>query len=146
MKSYCPSKLATLLFLAVFFLTSLGTFSYAWCVGNDGHVEVNYATEDVCCGVNKIRESGIKYESPGLSRLSGQDCGLCLDFATPQNEAIFFKRIKRTTTVALEPLSPSSSFIKILPDNQLVARKVAFSKKLRIEQAILAHRTVVLLT
>ena len=146
MKSYCPSKLATLLFLAVFLLTSLGTFGYAWCVGDDGHVEVSYATEDGCCSEGQDREYGIKYESPGLSRLSGQDCGLCLDFATPQNEAVFFKRIKRTTTVVLEPLSPGSPFIKVLPGNQLVARTLASPKVLRIAQAILAHRTVVLLT
>ena len=146
MKSTCLSKLVTILLLAAFLVTSVGSlFGYAWCVGDDGHVEVSYATGNGCCDDDRKQGAANQYDVPSVSRSSGDHCGLCLDFSAQQSEAVFFKRVKRTSMVSVEALPQISSIPNIIQSIQLVADNAVSQLPPRIAQTILAHRTVVLL-
>ena len=146
MKFSRPAKLVTSLLLAVFLLTSAGALlGYAWCVGDDGHVEVSYATGRDCCDDGQGQDSSEQYVVPTVSQASGDSCGLCLDFSAQRGEAVFFKRAKRTSMVSLAPLSANSSLPSALQSIKLVVVDFLPQPPLRIAQAILSLRTVVLL-
>lgn len=141
-----PSRIVTVLLLSAFLLTSTGNaFGYAWCVGGDGHVEVNYVNDEECCvgddSARGLKSSGVIE----ISQFDGKPCGLCLDFSAQQGEAVFFKRLKRTSTISIASFSPGcppSTAIKVAIRS---AAGVAPQALPRISSDILAHRTVVLL-
>ncbi|MCK4507463.1 MAG: hypothetical protein KAU27_02910 [Desulfuromonadales bacterium] len=146
MKFTRSAKIVTFLLLAVFLLTSAGNLlGYAWCVGDDGHVEVSYATGRDCCDDGQEQGATEQYDVPTISQASGDSCGLCLDFSTQQCEAVFFKRIKRTSTASLVPLSANNSLPSAMQSVKLVAAVPLPQPPLRVAQAILSQRTVVLL-
>lgn len=144
MKSSGSTKIMILLLLVIFLLTSMGTFGYAWCVGDDGHVEVNYAAATGCCNQDQSPYSGGQSGSPGLSRAGADYCGLCLDFDAQKYEAVFFKRIKKSAVLSLEPLTKGASYPNAISNSGLVA-KMSPQQQFRVAQIILALRTIVLL-
>jgi hypothetical protein len=147
MKFNCSSKLVTSLLLATFLVTSAGALlGYVWCVGDDGHVEVSYASDMNCCGDRQRQRAANQYDIPSISQASGDSCGLCLDFSAQQDEAVFLKRTKRASTVSPDPLSPNHSLANAMHGIELVAVSLLLQSPPRIAQAILLHRTVVLLT
>jgi len=145
MKQTYPSKLVTCLLMAVFFAASLGTASgYAWCVGEDGHVGVSYSNNSGCCIDDQKSRFVNSYDSPTVSHAKDASCGLCRDFTLQQYDAVFFKRVKRTSGTSVSPFASN-----VLPANggqktQLVAG-LTFQPPPRISKTILAHRTIVLL-
>ncbi len=146
MKFVCSSKLVISLLLVAFLMTSVGTLlGYAWCVGDDGHVEVSYATGSGCCDDDQELNTGSQYDTPSLSQASGAHCGLCLDFTAQQSDAVFFKRFKRTLTAPVEVLSSNYSSLSVIYSTKLVADAHLPQPPPWIAQTILAHRTVVLL-
>lgn len=146
MKLTPSTKLITSLLLATFVLMSAGTlFGYAWCVGDDGHVEVSYVPGDGCCDGELSRSATQTHNRPGFSQASDDGCGLCLDFSTQQSDAVFLKRLKRSLTPSADALSPKSFFPGITQSLKLTVSCLAAQSPPRIAQAILAHRTVVLL-
>ncbi len=146
MKFFYPSKLLTSLLLVAFLSTSMGTLlGYAWCVGDDGHVEVSYTTGAGCCADDLDGATVDRYDAPSLSQANAKGCGLCLDFSAQQSEGVVFKRIKRTSTASLGVLSANSSSAKTMQNTKLVAVDLMPQPPPRIAQTLLAHRTVVLL-
>lgn len=147
MKFNRSSKLVTCLLLTAFLATSVvALLGYVWCVGDDGHVEVNYTAGIDCCGDSHVQSTADQYDGPSISQASAEHCGSCLDFSAQQCEAVFFKRIKRSSLVSLEPLSPNNSLPSAMQSVKLVAANHFRQPSLRIAQAILFHRTVVLLS
>ena len=147
MKFTRSSKLVTSLLLAVFLVTSVGVLlGYVWCVGDDGHVEVSYTAGNDCCGDDHVRSSSKQYDGLSISQNSVDHCGSCLDFSAQQYEAVFFKRLKRTSLVSLELLLPSNSLPSAMQSVKLVATNHFRHPSQRIAQAILFHRSVVLLS
>ena len=146
MKLVYSSKLVTSLLLVAFLMTSVGTLlGYAWCVGDDGHVEVSYATGSGCCDDGHELSSAIQYDTPSLSQASDDHCGLCLDFTAQQSDAVFFKRFKKTLTIPVETLSSNNSSLSIIYSTKLVVDAPLPQPPPRIAQFLLVHRTVVLL-
>ena len=147
MKFNRSSKLVTSLLIAAFLVTSVGALlGYVWCVGDDGHVEVSYTAGNDCCGDDHVQSSTKQYDGPSISQNSADHCGSCLDFSVQQCGAVFFKRIKRTSLVSLEPLSQNNSLPSAMQSIKLVATNHFRHPSQRIAQAILFHRTVVLLS
>lgn len=146
MNSKYSSKLVTSLLLTFFLVMSTGTLvGYAWCLGDDGHVEVSYATGDNCCGDGQESGDSDNYTTPSLIQPNGDDCGLCLDFSARQSEAVFTKRVKRASTPSIETLTPNNTHLQIALSSPKTANAFTVQAVPRIAQAILAHRTVVLL-
>lgn len=140
------SKITALLLLTAFLVTSTGNvFGYAWCVGDDGHVEVSYAKADACCATDSENRYDDSSNGIVISRFDGEGCGLCLDFSALKSEAVFFKRLKRASTVFLSPFSPDSSPAAAIQSVNLLVGNPVTPPLPRISQTILAHRTVVLL-
>ena len=80
MKLTMSSNIVAFLLLAAFLVTSTGNaFGYAWCVGDDGHVEVSYATGGACCVADSVNSNSDYYDINVISRFDGEGCGLCLD-------------------------------------------------------------------
>jgi hypothetical protein len=146
MKLMKSSKIMALLLLAAFLVTSTGNvFGYAWCVGDDGHVEVSYSKADICCTIDSENRNDDSSNGTVISRFDGEGCGLCLDFSAQQSDAVFFKRLKRTSTVSLSPFSSDSSPAAAIRSTKLLVANRVSPPLPRISQTILSHRTVVLL-
>ena len=147
MKFNKSAKLVTSLLLAAFLVTSVGALlGYVWCVGDDGHVEVSYTTGTNCCDDDQVHGTAKHYDELSISQSNSDHCGSCLDFAAQQCEAVFLKRIKRTTVAPIEPLSPNNSHPAVMQSLKLVAGSFLPQPPPGVAQAILFHRTVVLLT
>jgi len=140
------SKIAAFLLLPAFLIASAGDMlGYAWCLGEDGHVEINYVTSNGCCDSNFENSHSARPDVATLHQSSDNHCGSCLDFSTQPNEAVFSKRLKRTSSGSINAIS-SNSFPSISAQNaKLVVGNLASQPPPRISQTILAHRTVVLL-
>jgi hypothetical protein len=146
MKQIFSSKLVTALLLTAFIVASVGTvFGYAWCIGDDGHVEVSYAKNIGCCVDELDSHTADRYDVPTISMPNGDSCGLCLDFSVQQYDAVFFKRIKKFSTLSVAALPSHILSAKAVQRDSLVAGNLASQPPPRVSQAILAHRTVVLL-
>ena len=146
MKFNSSSKFVTSLLLATFLVTSVGALlGYVWCVGDDGHVEVTYTVGGDCCADGEEQGTANHYDGPSITQASGDHCGSCLDFSAQQCEAVFFKRIKRTSLVSLDPVSPNNSLPSTMQSIKLVASLLPQPPP-GVAQTILFHRTVVLLT
>jgi hypothetical protein len=140
---YC-SKLVTYLLLATFLVAGAGTaFGYAWCFGDDGHVEVNYSKGGGCCEEDLEKRTADRYAVPTISQLSGDSCGSCLDVTAKQRGAVFFKPLKRVSTPSVATLSENLFSPKMVLDAPWRASLTSLSP--RVSPTILAHRTVVLL-
>ena len=127
-----------------FVMASAGTvFGYAWCFGDDGHVEVNYSSGVVCCDEDLENRTAERYIVPTFSRSSGDSCGSCLDVSTPQCGAVFLKRLKQVSSTSVATLATNVFTPKMAQGASLSAKITTFSP--RVSPTILAHRTVVLL-
>ena len=140
------SKIITFLLLSAFLLASTGNlFGLAWCVGNDGHVEVSYSNADNCCAKDSARRGADRYGLTNIRQSDGENCGLCLDFSTKPGEAVFLKRLKRNTTASIAAIFPNRIFASTIESTRLPVSKRVPRSPTRISQTILTHRTVVLL-
>ena len=140
---YC-SKLVTYLLVTTFLVASAGTvFGYAWCFGDDGHVDVSYSNGGGCCDEDLEKRTADRYAVPTISQLSGDSCGSCLDVSAQQCGAVFIKRLKRVSITAVATLTANSFSPKMVLGAPWVARLASLSP--RVSPTILAHRTVVLL-
>jgi hypothetical protein len=140
---YC-SKLATYLLLATLLVSGAGTvFGYAWCFGDDGHVEVNYSKGGGCCSEDFESRSIDRYNTPSISQLSVDSCGSCLDFSAQQSDAVFFKRLKRVSVPPVATFSTNLFSPKGVYSAPWIAKRISSSPP--VSQTLLALRTVVLL-
>jgi coenzyme F420-reducing hydrogenase beta subunit len=138
------SKLVTYLLVTTFLVASAGTvFGYAWCFGDDGHVEVNYSKGGSCCSEDFESHSVNRYNTPSISQLKLDSCGSCLDFSAQQSDAVFFKRVKRTSVSTVVTFSTNFFSTKVVQSAPCIAKQISSSP--RVSPTLLAHRTVVLL-
>ena len=146
MKLISFTKFVAFLLLPAFLIASAGDMlGYAWCLGDDGHVEIQYVTSNGCCDSNLENSHSVRPDVATLHQSSDNHCGSCLDFSTQPNEAVFSKRLKRVSSGSIKIIS-SNSFPSISAQNvKLVVSNLASQPPPRVSQAILAHRTVVLL-
>lgn len=145
MKRTYPPKSVTFLLLVLFMIASLGTvFGYAWCVGDDGHVEVSYANDSGCCADDLKSQPVNRYDVPTVSQASGGSCGLCLDFTVQQYDVVFFKRVKRTSVTSVATF-PSHVLSPNVGQSVPLVASLALQPVPRVSKTILAHRTTVLL-
>lgn len=139
------TRIIVLLLLPAFILTSASeVLGFAWCVGNDGHVEFERDTRHDCGDENFANENLGRNAAPVIFGTSYDCCGPCLDLSI-QNEACIVKRLKKTSA------APSDAIcLNVFPRNTIQTAKRLVNNFItqqppRISQTILAHRTVVLL-
>jgi len=140
---YCL-KLVTYLLVTTFLVASAGTvFGYAWCFGDDGHVDVSYSNGGGCCDEDLENRTADRYSVATISQSSGDSCGSCLDVTAQQCSAVLVKRLTRVSTPSVATLATNSFSPKIVHGTPWVAKLTSHSP--RVSPTILAHRTVVLL-
>jgi hypothetical protein len=131
--------------LIAFLASSFGAvFGYAWCMGDDGHVGIDYVTDKSCCTDDCKSNNVGRFDVLTISQRYGEHCGLCLDFSAQPVEAVFFKRLKRTQPAFTDAVT-AKGFSPIPTQNvSLNGGSLVPQSQPRISQTILAHRTVVL--
>jgi hypothetical protein len=138
------SKLVTYLLVTTFLVASAGTvFGYAWCFGDDGHVDVSYSNGGGCCDEGLEKRTADRYAVPTIGQLSGDSCGSCLDVTVQQTGAVLFKPLKRVSTPSFATLIENIFSPKMIQGAPWGASLISLSP--RVSPTILAHRTVVLL-
>ncbi len=144
MKPRYPSKLVTCLLLTIFFLVSTASvFGYAWCFGDDGHVEVSYDRGGGCCDPETGKRPVARALAPSITQSSDNFCSSCLDFSVQPCDAVFTKRVKRVSAPPVAVLNAYVFSPKVVQSTPWDVKLASTSP--RISQAILVHRTVVLL-
>ncbi|PLX91025.1 MAG: hypothetical protein C0614_00090 [Desulfuromonas sp.] len=138
-------KLNGFVLLLVFVFTTLGSVpGFAWCIGEDGHFEIEYVATSDCGDIatnspgNIVEESSVHFDV--------DHCGPCLDFYLQSHETISVRRLLETTTKRADILALNTKISSVT--SQSVKRGVenlASQPSIRISQVILEHRKIVLL-
>jgi hypothetical protein len=143
MKSRAFKSYIVLLSLFALLATSVGnTFGFAWCLGDDGLSRIEKATPNGCAdrkyGCADVEPSGIS----SIIKTDDSHCSPCSDLLIKQGSAIVSKRDAKTFKAALVARSPIA-FVPV--SAQQTVKSLPVTRALWVSQAILAHRTVVLL-
>ena len=139
------NKIALLLLPVFFAATVVSLPGYAWCFGDDGHVEIEYISGSDCADDACATNLSDTLSESTFSQPDEDHCGPCLDLDIQLNDATTTKRLENKAPVTLDAIaitslpSPSAQTVKMVVGN-LVPQPPP-----RIAQSILNHRTVVLL-
>jgi len=146
MKSRPSRHILALVSLLVFLLTGQAAAQgYVWCLGEDGHAALEYAASTSCrpAPVEPCRD-GHAGGMPGA--LAGDEhCGPCLDIPAVFDAA---RRPAQSPREYFPPQAGPAARVEISRHPRCVPLLTADLQPQpppRISQAILAHRTVVLL-
>ncbi len=141
--TFVRSKLNGFVLLIAFVITTVGSVpGFAWCIGEDGHFEIEYVAAGDC-GATSSSSGNITSESS--IHIDEDHCGPCLDFYLQSHEVLSTKRLKHETlnspdVFVLNTLRSFTSQTARLVNSKLVPQPPP-----RISQAILESRTIVLL-
>jgi len=139
------TRIIVLLLLPAFILTSASeVLGFAWCVGNDGHVEFERGTRHNCGDENFTDENFGRNDARIILGTNYECCGPCLDLSI-QNEAYIIKRLKKTSVAPSDAISQNVFPRNTIQSTKLLVGNLITQQPSRISQTILAHRTVVLL-
>lgn len=139
------TRIIILLLLPAFILTAASeVLGFAWCVGDDGHVEFERGARHDCGDESFANENLGKNPASVIVGTSYECCGPCLDL-TIKNEAYIVKRLKKTSVAPSDAISLQVFPRSTIQRAKLLAGNLITQQPPRISQTILAHRTVVLL-
>jgi hypothetical protein len=141
MKIRLLTKIVAFLLLPTFLI--INASDYAWCFGDDGHVEIRTVA---CAGPfeeSLTQKAATKQQLPRLLEDGDDNCGPCLDLYINQVAVTIKKRHKKISLPTLKIAQTSSLPFSF---SQAVSVGKALPQPPRhISQTLLAHRTVVLL-
>ncbi len=145
MKSKSPSHIFSLVGLLILILAGqAGTQGFFWCLG-EGRSALEYAAGQECNPVPQQADHQNHHENTFGLPSQGEDCGPCFDVASTVDAASV--RIHGRSDFSGKAESPASAQISPLPEVALTLSVNQPPKhSLSIDQTILFHRTVVLLT
>lgn len=132
------------LLLSVFLTTNVGhAAGYTWCLGDDGHSKIEQASLNGCADRKAGCSSNLCYAAEDLSDFEAKHCSPCSDLLLESNNAVVAKRVIKDVKVVLK--SKSRTVSPFFSYNQKNSLKYT-SQAPRVSQAILALRTVILLS
>lgn len=140
------NKIALLLLPVFLAATLLSLPGYAWCFGDDGHLDVKYIAASGSAAEVSAPTRSDQHEGLSLAQSDEEHCGPCLNFVIQLNDATATKRLENRAPVSIGAIA-----ISTLPSLSAQTVKMVIGNLLpqpppRIAQSILHHRTVVLLT
>jgi hypothetical protein len=136
-------NIIVLLSILAFLVTSAGnTFGFAWCVGDDGRTRVEQASVNGCADRQGECHPLDSYAPISISGLDSEHSSSCSDVLIGSDEVVISKRIVKPHKLSL--VDNVEVFPLKASDNQ-PRQLLAVTPPQRVSQAILAHRTVVLL-
>lgn len=134
----------TWLLLLCLLVTPASLSGFVWCLGDDGHAQVELATAGDCA---VDRDMPPPVAGPGVALDAGEDrCGPCLDLSSSHRWGS--PRGRNSLAPASLPVALAPVVVALqrpLPDRFLTSRLV-IDPAPRTPQQILHHRTIVLLT
>lgn len=140
------TKIYVLLLLASFLLSNVAAASgLAFCFADDGHVEIEYTSEEGCTDSYVIGNGKSDKEIFFGSVPTKSHCGPCNDLELTQSETTFAKRLLKED-VSFSDFSQMDT-ARHFPGTsaRLVLSNFAPQPPPRISQTVLNQRTVVLL-
>ena len=132
--------------LTFLFTGQAGAQGYIWCLGEDGHSALEYAASDTCGPSPQQLEQTQQCHGEEIRETSAQEehCGPCYDLPTTFEAASRRTQDRKDFTAQIE--FPATIQVASLPTfARTLTSNLYPQPPPRISQAILAHRTVVLL-
>jgi len=140
------SKISKLLLLATFMLSNIaGASGLVFCFADDGHVEFEYASEGRCRDGYVIDIDIPDNEVISISAPTESHCGSCNDLDISHTDTTFTKRLLNKSLSSLDIPQMDKVFPYSGSFDRLVLSNFAPQPPPRISQAVLNHRTTVLL-
>jgi hypothetical protein len=137
----------TLLLLPVFLVaTVISMPGYAWCFGDDGHIDVEYVAGIGCADDASAATAADNQNETSVSQSDEEHCGPCLDLDIQLNDATTKKRLENKARVSLGAIAINAFPTFSTQTVKMVVGNLVPQPPPRIAQSILNHRTVVLLT
>jgi len=141
--SFQPRKWHGFVLLLAFVVTTLGSVpGFAWCIGEDGHFEIEYIAAEGCGG--ETVASDIIAGSPSV-HIDEDHCGPCRDFYLPSPEAMSANRFHPKTLPSPDFIASNRIPSITFQAASLIVANLVPQPPPRISQAVLEHRTTVLL-
>jgi len=132
--------------LTLMFLTGpAGAQAYVWCLGEDGHAALERAADKACAAGADIQDRACHGEGALELSLQKKGCGPCYDLAAT------FDAASRRIQDHFKSFSPQGNVPAVALVFSSPARVRVLTANLfpqpppRVDQTLLAHRTVVLL-
>ena len=141
------TKFTVTLFVSLFCVVSVfSASSYAWCTGDNGHVELLDNVVVNNCNPSDSGPGGSVISSVAtIFQANDAHCDACLDFAVLQDNATFVKRLKRPIASTAVFLFPEAVFSDYYTSVKTVAADLLPQPSPSFPRAILEHKTIVLL-
>ena len=137
----------TFLLLPVFFVATIISMpGYAWCFGDDGHIDVEYVAGSGCADDASAASAADNQNVASYSQSDEEHCGPCLDFDIQLNDATTKKRLENKAPVCIDAIAINAFTTFSSQTVKMVVGNLVPQPPPRISQSILNHRTVVLLT
>ena len=141
MKFRLLPKIVAFLLLPTFLV--INASDYAWCFGDDGHVEIKTVACKSPFEESRPLKAATKQQLPRLLEDGAENCGPCLDLYINQVAVTIKKRYKKISLPTLK-IAQSSSLPFSFTQAVIVGKALPQPSR-HISQALLTHRTVVLL-
>ena len=140
-------KTVALLLLSAFLVTSTAgnVYSCIECVGDERLQRVNTFASMGCCIDDLINTHDDSDDVHAVYQLVDEQHCSCLDCSTPQDSAVFSKRTKRIPTSTIIATTSNGFPQTAATSVKLVTGNLEPKPPTKTSQALLVHRTVVLL-
>jgi hypothetical protein len=139
------NKIALLLIPVFFVATVVSMPGYAWCFGDDGHVDIEYIAGNGSADAASATNHSDKHGEPSLSQPDADYFGPCVDLDIQLNDATTIKRLENKAPVSIDAIAITSLPSLSAQTIKMVVGNLVPQPPPRIAQSILNHRTVVLL-
>jgi hypothetical protein len=136
------NKIALLIIPVFFVATIVSMPGYAWCFGDDGHVDLKYVAQSANADDSFLSNSADEHEGYSLAQSDADHCGPCLDFYVELNDATTTKRLENKIPVSIGVVTLNSFASHFARNVKMVVGNFV-PQPPRIAQSILNHRTVV---
>jgi hypothetical protein len=139
-------NIVVLVSLLIFLFTAQAAAKgFFWCLGENGHSQLNYALDDTCCNAGEKAEALHHEQDITSFAPNDDDCGPCVDIAASFDTACKPTRENNNLTDKVMLPTPGlmySTLGFLRPANDALSN---YHSPPRVSQTLLMLRTVVLL-
>lgn len=136
-------NLISLVLIPIALLTfSTSAMSFVLCFGDDGHTRVEQASVYGCGNCEEVSDTHWGYNADRLSSRADERTRSCSDLPLSNDSLVYSKRNIKAADI---PILEESTATLYFPPKAYNTQKTPVERPQRVSQAILVHRTVVLL-
>ena len=136
-------KISNYILLLTFVFTALSSVpGFAWCIGEDGHFEIEYVTDGNCDAASGSSRGTAVVSSIHIDE---DHCGSCFDVYLQPHDVFSAKRVIHEALKSPDVFTLATILSSTSQANRLVKTNLVPQPPPRNLQSILKHRTTVLL-